>query len=64
MSVATARGVSILGVVPPQYADILSIPAQEFVATLHRCVSQCTHTHTHTHVFACLDGMRRHCCRW
>ncbi|KAJ3399112.1 hypothetical protein HDV05_002049, partial [Chytridiales sp. JEL 0842] len=36
MSIATARGVRILGAVPPQYADILSVPAQEFVATLHR----------------------------
>ncbi|KAJ3207797.1 hypothetical protein HDU67_007209 [Dinochytrium kinnereticum] len=36
MSVATARGVSILGVVPPQYADILSVNAQHFVAQLHR----------------------------
>ncbi|KAJ3178859.1 hypothetical protein HDU85_005053 [Gaertneriomyces sp. JEL0708] len=36
MSVATARGVSVLGPVKPQYADILSIQAQDFVATLHR----------------------------
>ncbi|KAJ3315544.1 hypothetical protein HDU76_002149, partial [Blyttiomyces sp. JEL0837] len=36
MSVPTAPGVSILGAVPAQYADILSIPAQEFVASLHR----------------------------
>ncbi|KAI8820122.1 malate synthase [Fimicolochytrium jonesii] len=36
MSIQTAKGVSILGPVKPQYADILSIPAQEFVATLNR----------------------------
>ncbi|KAJ3297072.1 hypothetical protein HK104_000881 [Borealophlyctis nickersoniae] len=36
MAILTARGVSILGAVPPQYADILSVPAQEFVAVLHR----------------------------
>ncbi|KAJ3083639.1 Malate synthase, glyoxysomal [Quaeritorhiza haematococci] len=37
MSVPTARGVTILGPVKPQYAEVLSIPAQEFIATLHRC---------------------------
>ncbi|KAJ3094637.1 hypothetical protein HDU97_007741 [Phlyctochytrium planicorne] len=36
MSIPTARGVSILGAVPAQYADILSVPAQHFVAQLHR----------------------------
>ncbi|KAI9101771.1 malate synthase [Phlyctochytrium arcticum] len=36
MSVPTAKGVSILGPVKQQYAEILSIPAQEFLATLHR----------------------------
>ncbi|KAJ3172754.1 hypothetical protein HDU87_007842 [Geranomyces variabilis] len=36
MSVKTAKGVSVLGPVKPQYADILSVPAQEFIATLHR----------------------------
>ncbi|KAI8853964.1 malate synthase-like protein [Chytridium lagenaria] len=40
MSIQTARGVSILGLVPPQYADILSVPAQHFVAQLHRSFLQ------------------------
>ncbi|KAJ3169682.1 hypothetical protein HK101_011449 [Irineochytrium annulatum] len=36
MSIRTARGVTILGAVPPQYADILSVPAQAFIAQLQR----------------------------
>ncbi|KAJ3016758.1 hypothetical protein HKX48_003889 [Thoreauomyces humboldtii] len=40
MSIQTAKGVSILGPVKPQYAGILSIPAQNFVATLHRAFNQ------------------------
>lgn len=36
-SVPCARGVRILGAVTPEQASVLSIPAQEFVAALHRC---------------------------
>ncbi|RKO94190.1 malate synthase [Blyttiomyces helicus] len=36
MPIQTAKGVSILGPVAPQYADVLSIQAQNFVATLNR----------------------------
>ncbi|KAJ3035328.1 Malate synthase, glyoxysomal [Rhizophlyctis rosea] len=36
MPIPTAKGVSILGPVQPQYADILSVQAQDFVATLNR----------------------------
>ncbi|KAJ3048599.1 hypothetical protein HK097_010390 [Rhizophlyctis rosea] len=36
MSIVAAKGVSIVGPVKPEYADILSVSAQEFVATLNR----------------------------
>eukprot|EP00879_Flechtneria_rotunda_P006759 GHRR01007103.1.p1 GENE.GHRR01007103.1~~GHRR01007103.1.p1 ORF type:complete len:246 (+),score=50.02 GHRR01007103.1:43-780(+) len=37
MSVQTAPGVSILGPCSPEHAQILTVDAQRFVATLHRC---------------------------
>lgn len=37
MVVKAAPGVTILGPVTPEQAEILSIPAQIFVATLNRC---------------------------
>ncbi|KAI8803167.1 malate synthase [Cladochytrium replicatum] len=40
MSIPTAKGVSVLGPVAPQYADVLSLPAQEFVAMLHRAFNE------------------------
>ncbi|KAI8610959.1 malate synthase [Chytriomyces sp. MP71] len=36
----TARGVQILGNVPPQYADVLTPQVQSFVAHLHRCFNK------------------------
>ncbi|RKP00973.1 hypothetical protein CXG81DRAFT_26330 [Caulochytrium protostelioides] len=36
MAIETAKGVRIVAKVPPQYADILSLGAQEFLALLHR----------------------------
>ncbi|KAI8825075.1 malate synthase [Fimicolochytrium jonesii] len=36
MATATSQGVQILGPMKPEFAEILSVPAQEFVATLHR----------------------------
>ncbi|KAI9193312.1 malate synthase [Polychytrium aggregatum] len=36
-SVKTVAGVAILGQVPPQFAHILSPPAQQFLVHLHRC---------------------------
>ncbi|KAI9333204.1 malate synthase [Zopfochytrium polystomum] len=35
-SIPTAKGVTILGPVPAKYADVLSLPAQDFVATIQR----------------------------
>ena len=32
----TAKGIAIIATVPAQYSDILTIPAQEFLATLQR----------------------------
>lgn len=37
MSVKTAPGVQIVGAVTAEHADILTVPAQQFVATLNRC---------------------------
>jgi hypothetical protein len=36
VNMQTTSGVSILAPVPQQYADVLSLPAQEFLATLQR----------------------------
>ena len=36
LKMQTIPGVSILAPVPQQFSDILSIPAQEFLATLQR----------------------------
>lgn len=37
MAPATARGVQILGPVTESQASVLTVEAQEFIATLHRC---------------------------
>ncbi len=37
MSIKTAPGVAILGPVTAEQAQVLTVGAQEFVATLHRC---------------------------
>lgn len=37
MPIQTAPGVQVLGSVAPDQVDILSVEAQRFVATLHRC---------------------------
>jgi hypothetical protein len=36
VNMQTTSGVSILAPIPQQYADVLSLPAQEFLATLQR----------------------------
>jgi malate synthase len=37
MAIQTAPGVQIVGAVKPEQADVLTVPAQHFVATLQRC---------------------------
>lgn len=37
MTIKTVAGVSILGPVTPEHAQVLTPEAQQFLATLHRC---------------------------
>jgi malate synthase len=37
MSIKCAPGVQIVGPVTPEQAEVISLPAQAFVATLNRC---------------------------
>ncbi len=36
MNIKTVKGVQILAPIPPTYTDVLSLPAQQFIATLQR----------------------------